>query len=428
MVTRAQPWVVRLPLLLPLLCGRAASEGNQSSQAVVGSPFAGPAGAEAQALIADDPNPEPTDEEILALFDKDMARAMSELAFWCYCGTSLVKETTVEQCQSCKAAGFEVSPGSVTALSLPFNETFVDANFLLLGEWRRLEPIRKAIPARAGCFIAIRGSFNDANWIQNFQVNLTDAGMASCTGCRVRQGYLDIVLTAKPHVLRWLDAHGCGVGGAPIFVTGHSLGGATAAIFIAVLTDMGYTVALSYLLETTRSGNEAFRDYFRKVVAAGHPPVPVFRMANDADMVLRYPPLEMGYSSLQYEIYSHPPSSQLQVCRVPNDPKCAQHYDNSSWWYQKSLLIAHIVLWYAPGRFQIALQPMCGRGGPVAEQLAWWLVGWYTNLVGGGYARFVGSVALQALLLLLPCCACVHLARRRRSGYAVLGRGQPSDP
>eukprot|EP00438_Fugacium_kawagutii_P004296 Skav229404 [mRNA] locus=scaffold2297:44042:45133:+ [translate_table: standard] len=298
-------------------------------------------------------------------------------------------------------------------------KTYRDANYFLLGELQFLSSEDKA------CFVATRGSAKHVNWMQNKMQNFVDPKFVDCPGCRLHQGYFSIYEGAIGKFKEYFDRHGCGMSEKPIYVTGHSLGGAMGSIFIAGLTSEGYKVALSYILEPALAGNQAFRDYFLHTISKSHPPVPVFSLSNGWDMVPGLPrPLSLGYRRIPYDIHSDPSVGALTVCFHDGEDSDLCRVNTNSWWYKKSMAIDHIVLWYAPGHMQalVPFVPEACKANPNWFKLRgeWMLVGLYTTFVGSGVWNFSFKVVLTLLCLSSVCCC--FCCCRGSSWYKVLPR------
>eukprot|EP00913_Durusdinium_trenchii_P019490 g18322.t1 len=330
-----------------------------------------------------DPDPTQLAKEIMAIFQPQMAKAFGRLSGLSYCGLSL-ETPAVENCPECRAAGFEVVKGSVEPFSVEMtyhNTTYQDANFWILGELQFLDV------EAAGCFVTVRGSANSANWVQNSMMDAVDPQIQGCKGCGVREGYYSAY-----QAIVGPDKHGCGKGQNPIWVSGHSLGGAVAHLLIAGLTGLGYTVALSYVLEPALSGNDAFRHLG---VAKDHPPVPAFSLTNGWDWVPRMPS-DMMHG---YDIHSDPWSGSLSVCfdSLAELLPAACSPDLKSWWTVASLTIDHTILWYAPNNHMILdnmVSEVC-KAHPNRLLLAYQLTtaGVYSFMYGSGLSGFATGAA-----------------------------------
>ena len=79
-----------------------------------------------------------------------------------------------------------------------------------------------------GIILSFRGSSNIANWITNLSTNKVD--YPKCSGCKVHNGFYKAWQIAQSIVHSNIEDLRQLYRGAPIFITGHSLGGALATL------------------------------------------------------------------------------------------------------------------------------------------------------------------------------------------------------
>ncbi len=96
---------------------------------------------------------------------------------------------------------------------------------------------------------------------------------------RVHHGFLDELKAVQAEVVATLMQHG-GVA-KPVVVTGHSQGGAEAALATKALAEAGFTVQVTYTFAAPRAGNQAFVDSVK---------TPVHRIEFGNDIVPHLPP------------------------------------------------------------------------------------------------------------------------------------------
>jgi triacylglycerol lipase len=122
--------------------------------------------------------------------------------------------------------------------------------------------------------VAFRGTQSVGNCLTDAETPLV--ARAEYPG-RVHLGFSDAVSTVWPDVQRLLGAP---AHATPLWVTGHSLGGAMATLASVRLADEGYTVRAVYTYGSPRVGDRTFRD---KYTLAN------YRFVNDDDLVPHMP-------------------------------------------------------------------------------------------------------------------------------------------
>ncbi len=127
--------------------------------------------------------------------------------------------------------------------------------------------------------VAFQGSNTFANWLSNAQVLFREPGPFEDT--RVHRGFQD---TLFPGVLRFASAINHlrdGLEGGEIWVTGHSLGGALAVLFCAMMLENHQRIAGLYTYGAPRPGGPEFREAINHAMGKR----PHFRYVNENDMV-----------------------------------------------------------------------------------------------------------------------------------------------
>lgn len=177
-------------------------------------------------------------------------------------------------------------------------------------------PSSKGIVLRSpgGMIIAFRGTeaFNLLNWRTNFTINMTrhrrlggvHDGFYSALfhrpaagGSSLFEDVVDILRDAAQDV-----EDGQGQSQQPVYITGHSLGGALASLFAAALAiqepDLAARVAAVYTWGEPRVGDSKFRDVFNAAYGDR-----CFRIRNAGDIVPFLLPQWLGYRHRGRELF-----------------------------------------------------------------------------------------------------------------------------
>jgi triacylglycerol lipase len=122
--------------------------------------------------------------------------------------------------------------------------------------------------------LAFRGTTNLRNCLTDAETPLMSH---PCYPGRVHRGFADAVDHVWPEIQKLL---GPTSRTAPLWITGHSLGGAMATLASIRLVNDGYTVRAVYTYGSPRVGNREFRDTYR---------MDNYRFVNDNDLVPHLP-------------------------------------------------------------------------------------------------------------------------------------------
>lgn len=142
--------------------------------------------------------------------------------------------------------------------------------------------------------LSFRGSISLDNWLTNLDFALTDTHL--CSTCRAHTGFWDSWNDASAAVLPALKAAVAKNPAYRIAVTGHSLGGAVAALAAASLRVQGYDVAL-YSFGAPRVGGAALSGFISGQKGGN------YRVTHWNDPVPRVPLVAMGYVHISPEYY-----------------------------------------------------------------------------------------------------------------------------
>jgi len=271
-------------------------------------------------------------------YSPDMARAFASLATLSYCAgvaprgvPSGLKKAVENNCGSgkgsvCKAAGFQVTKGSVKLVNLA-DMGQKNSLFSIVAKWTRVndgENITHYMPESSGCLVAVRGTIGSypegANWKRN--KNFSQVAVPEwpdCRDCKVYAGYYPMWSTLQPAIVNKLESLGCTAGKAsPVYVTGHSLGGGMSQLLMYGLKYLGYNVQLSYVFEAPRPGNSHFATAFARIMARD---VPIFHVSHAADKVPAGPTLD--FKVVPYQVYYRGGDpTEYTICYDPSDTLC----------------------------------------------------------------------------------------------------------
>ena len=123
-----------------------------------------------------------------------------------------------------------------------------------------------------------------ANWDSNFNAHLQATGTA--------EGYAVAAAVVWPKLKALLEK--CVPSGSKVFVTGHSLGGALAALIANhIITELPVGVGAVYTFGMPRPGNQVFADRYNEKLGSR-----TYRLVHGLDIVPTVAPTELGFSHL----------------------------------------------------------------------------------------------------------------------------------
>lgn len=141
-----------------------------------------------------------------------------------------------------------------------------------IGTQAFLAQLKPSGDQRPMLILAFRGTETKA--IEDIRTDAKVGLQAAPGGGRVHPGFYRAFASVQGSIQQALNTHG----DCPLYITGHSLGGALAVVATRYLEHP--QVAATYTYGGPRVGDEAFFDDFR---------VPVYRVVNGADVVARLP-------------------------------------------------------------------------------------------------------------------------------------------
>ena len=144
--------------------------------------------------------------------------------------------------------------------------------------------VRRVGDAMDMAVVSFRGTENFQDWMTNLRYSMGPADSlppaANDSTARVHHGFRDAFRSVRGQVDRYLSC----AEGLPVFITGHSLGGALATLGAAHLS--GWGLAACYTFGAPRVGNKGFSSGLR---------TPFYRVVNPGDPVPHVPTPLRGY-------------------------------------------------------------------------------------------------------------------------------------
>lgn len=144
------------------------------------------------------------------------------------------------------------------------------------------EPFGFVLESERGTILAFRGTSSESDWITDIiaqQVSFKPAGKS----CKTHRGFTDVYLSARDDVYRLLGETDRN---KPLFVTGHSLGGALATLAsVDVAVNRKPASLITYTFGSPRVGDPDFVRCYNNAVPIS------FRVQNEYDVVPHLPPL-----------------------------------------------------------------------------------------------------------------------------------------
>jgi len=178
------------------------------------------------------------------------------------------------------------------------------------------------------CLVVVRGTKNIKNGI-------TDANFwprkpwSDCPGCAVHSGFYNSWSFLRDGTLQRLTEQ---CSGKSVQVTGHSLGGAIAAIMVFELVQ-SWNISRLYTYGQPRTGNSEWSAEFNRRVAH----VPHFRVVDYMDPVPHLAPdnfLFLGFDHTSPEVwYNATKMHNYVICEDQYDRRCSYQFDTVVTWF-----------------------------------------------------------------------------------------------
>jgi hypothetical protein len=140
--------------------------------------------------------------------------------------------------------------------------------------------------------IAFRGTKSIRNWITDAEFERTlPAGVDTRLGVKVHAGFYQALCSVSDTIQKFLgyspdfnNARPASGNSKPLFITGHSLGGALAILTALELHMLGFQIAQVYTFGQPRVGNAAFKKLYEDALGDR-----TFRLVFQEDVVPRVP-------------------------------------------------------------------------------------------------------------------------------------------
>jgi hypothetical protein len=172
--------------------------------------------------------------------------------------------------------------------------------------------------------VSFRGSVSLSNWITNLNFPKTSA-YPQCTNCRVHEGFYKAWMSVKDVVVAEVQRLLKIYPKAQIFVTGHSLGGALAALCAAQLgastASLKDPIEGVYTYGQPRVGNINFRDFYNSGTHVS------WRLTHYRDPVPHLPLHSQGFTHTSTEVFYNQPSTMHKMCDGSGEDKlCSNQF------------------------------------------------------------------------------------------------------
>ena len=221
-----------------------------------------------------------------------------------YCSSSSLKAWNCTPCEQPEITGFSVSRVVIGVKSQ--TQAFVgsDADDIV---------------------VSFRGTDNLENWIKNLDFPKVTS-YPKCPTCKVHAGFWSAWLELQTEILEEVEYLAKLKPKAKIFVTGHSLGGALAALCAAELGAAEHSLGLPiegvYTYGQPRVGNTAFHDFY------GLGEKVSWRITHWRDIVPHLPFESWGFQHTSTEVFYTENNAQWLICdSTGEDGNCSDQFD-----------------------------------------------------------------------------------------------------
>eukprot|EP00930_Biecheleria_cincta_P105632 TRINITY_DN98483_c0_g1_i1.p1 TRINITY_DN98483_c0_g1~~TRINITY_DN98483_c0_g1_i1.p1 ORF type:complete len:302 (+),score=30.06 TRINITY_DN98483_c0_g1_i1:23-928(+) len=243
-------------------------------------------------------------------YNESEARQFALISSVGYC--EILDEVYTWTCTPCRESGIRLAPGKIRVID---SDGFNQSRFFV-----------GAFQDQPGCLLSFRGSDNFYNFITDFDVwkQMQVVDLQDCQGCFVHRGFYILWKYMRTQVMDALEEVGCAPNGSNnvLSITGHSMGASLTHLAMFDLNHRGYNIMKSYSFEAARVGNQAFADAFNERF-----PSHVVRITNNMDPVPHLPPIFLGYTHVQSEVF-YGATGQFKICTETEDPSCSNQFSN----------------------------------------------------------------------------------------------------
>jgi len=230
-------------------------------------------------------------------FDENTARRFLYYSYAAYQTTELDPWT----CSYCTAYG----PSSSFVTLSTFHDKATDA-FGYIGVNPDYEEI----------VIVFRGSASLQNWIENLKIYKAHTPFGGGSGS-VATGFYQFYMALQMAVTSGLHTLANQNPNYRIWVTGHSLGAAAAALCATdLMVNQGYTSVNTLTFGEPRVGDSTFAEFQNSVMGS------ITRVTHNADIVVHLPPELFDFEHETTEIWENANDDYI-TCSGGEDPNCA---------------------------------------------------------------------------------------------------------
>jgi pimeloyl-ACP methyl ester carboxylesterase len=162
-----------------------------------------------------------------------------------------------------------------------------------------------------GRYVVFRGTDSPMDWAANFKSNLVQRPGLFGNKASVHQGFMELADSSFDEIFRVLKTADAESSKLPVWVVGHSLGGAQAALFALVAAQRGVKLGALITLAQPRVGNSDFAQLLDKNLGDRY-----VRLVRPRDIVPHVPPTsESAQLAARFFVGSPVPFSDQELAR-----------------------------------------------------------------------------------------------------------------